>query len=81
MNTGENTKYSLLNRLIVDSVITDGFQSTDLFYENSQSLNARIFTLFCVYIVFRTVWNRSATRAPRCFIGTNEKQQQMKSDY
>lgn len=27
----EKTKYSLLNRLIVDSVLTDGFQSSDLF--------------------------------------------------
>lgn len=74
MNTDEKTKYSLLNRLIVNSVMTDGFQSRDLFYENSQSLNARIFTLFCGYIVFRTVWHWSATRVPRCFSGTNKKQ-------
>lgn len=51
MNTDEKTKYSLLNRLIVNSVMTDGLQSSELFCENSQSLNARTFTLFCGYIV------------------------------
>lgn len=51
MNTNERTKYSLLNRSIVNSVMMDGFQSSNLFCENSQALNARISTLFCGYIM------------------------------